>query len=303
MASAAGERFSIKVDDGRSVEVIAAPAADGLPLVFHSGTPAGLVPYEPLFELAASLQLRGVFYSRPGYGSSDPLPGRQVAHAAADVAAIVDHLGGTSFVTAGWSGGGPHALACAALLPDRCLAATTLAGVAPRSAAGLDWLAGMGEENLEEFAAAAVGEAALSELLTAAASLLGGVTAAEVADSFGGLVTSPDVAALGRQTPTGDFAGYLAESLRAAVALGVAGWRDDDLSFVAEWGFSVSEIAVPVTVWQGGQDAMVPLGHGEWLAAHITGASARLLPGEGHLSLVVNHLGQILGELAAAAAR
>jgi pimeloyl-ACP methyl ester carboxylesterase len=296
MASMAAERFSIKAADGRSVEVIAAPAADGLPLVFHAGTPAGLVPYEPLFEVAERHDLRCVLYARPGYGNSDPLPGRRVSHAAADVTAILDHLGGTSFVTAGWSGGGPHALACAALLPGRCLAAATLAGVAPHAAAGLDWLAGMGPENIEEFGAAAAGEAALSVLLSAAASVLGGVTAAEVAASFGELLTAPDVAVL-----TGGVADYLAESLRAAVATGVAGWRDDDLSFVSGWGFEVSEIGVPVMVWQGGQDAMVPRAHGEWLAEHVAGARPRPRPGEGHLSLVVNHLDEVLGELAAAA--
>src|ERR1700761_9371132 len=194
MTSTTAGRFIMEVTAGRSVEVIAAPAADGLPLVFHTGTPAGLVPCEPFFELAARHRLRGVLYSRPGYGSSDPLPGRRVAHAAADVAAIVDRLGGTSFVTAGWSGGGPHAPAGAALLPGRCLAAATLAGVAPHSATGLDWLAGMGPENVEELVAAAAGEAALTEMLAAAASLIAGVTAAEVADSFG-LLTAPDVAA------------------------------------------------------------------------------------------------------------
>ncbi len=297
MTGNGAERFSLTVDDGRAVEVLAAPDAGGLPLVFHTGTPAGLVSYQPLFDAAARHGLRCVLYSRPGYGNSDPLPGRKVAHAASDVTAILGHLGGSAFVTAGGSGGGPHALACAALLPDRCLAAATLAGVAPRAAAGLDWADGMGPENLEEFAAAEAGEAELTVLLTASAAELRGVTGPEVADSFGGLVTSPDVAAL-----TGGFADYLAASLRAAVATGVAGWRDDDLSFVTAWGFEVSDLRVPVTVWQGGQDAMVPPAHGEWLAAHVAGARARMLPGEGHLSLIANCLDEILGDLAAAAA-
>lgn len=296
MAEQAARRFGVKVADGRSVQVLAAGPADGLPLVFHTGTPAGLVHYQPVIDAAAAAGLRCVLYSRPGYGVSDPQPGRLVADAAGDVAAILDHLGAASFVTAGWSGGGPHALACAALLPGRCLAAATIAGIAPRSAAGLDWLAGMGEENIDEFGAAAAGPEALTTALTTTAASLANVTGAEIAEAFGGLVTAPDKAAL-----TGDFADYLARLTGSAVATGIAGWRDDDLAFVADWGFALGDISVPVTVWQGDQDAMVPFPHGQWLASHLSGAQARLLPGEGHLSLIADRFGAICAELAAAA--
>ena len=139
---------------GRQLEVLVSGPEDGLPLVFHEGTPGGLVAFPPMVTAAAERGLRTVMYARPGYGASTPQPGRRVADAAADVTAVLDALGAGDFVTAGWSGGGPHALACAALLPGRCRAAATIAGVAPRQADGLDWLAGMGEENLAEFAAA-----------------------------------------------------------------------------------------------------------------------------------------------------
>jgi pimeloyl-ACP methyl ester carboxylesterase len=112
-------------------------------------------------DIAARYGLRTVLHARPGYAGSTPLPGRSVADVAADVAVVVDALGADEFVTVGWSGGGPHALATAALLPDRCLGAATIAGVAPYAAAGLDWLAGMGVENIEEFGAAVAGEPAL----------------------------------------------------------------------------------------------------------------------------------------------
>ena len=102
--------------------------------------------YAPLVELGAERGLRHVVYLRPGYGDSERCPGRAVADCAADTAAIADWLGVERFYTAGRSGGGPHALACAALLPDRVIAAATIAGVAPEDAEGLDWLAGMGQE-------------------------------------------------------------------------------------------------------------------------------------------------------------
>ncbi len=213
--------------------------------------------------------------------------------AAQDVAAILDHLDADRFVTAGWSGGGPHALACAAMLPDRCLAAATIAGVAPYSAKGLDWLAGMAPENVTEFEAARAGEAELTAQVSEAAATMSKVTGADIAAAFGGLVTAPDVAVL-----TGEFAGYMARATRAAVASGIAGWRDDNLAFVNDWGFAVADIHLPVTVWQGDQDAMVPLAHGQWLVANIDGAQACLLPGEGHLSLITSRIEQIMADLA-----
>jgi pimeloyl-ACP methyl ester carboxylesterase len=290
------ERFDVKVLEGRTVQVLAAGPADGLPFLFHTGTPAGLVHYQPISDAAADAGLRCVMYSRPGYGGSDPQPGRLVADAAVDVATILDHLGADRFVTAGWSGGGPHALACAALLPERCLAAATIAGVAPYSALGLDWLDGMADENIIEFGAAVSGVEGLTVLLTGAVEQLREVTGAGIVEAFGGLVTAPDEAAL-----TGEFADYLAEQTRMAVASGIAGWRDDDLAFTTDWGFALDDIKVPVTVWQGDQDAMVPPGHGQWLASHVPGARARLVDGEGHLSLVASFFDAICADLATAA--
>lgn len=294
MTDPAVRRFEVDVAGGRSVQVLAAGPDDGLPLVFHTGTPAGLVHCPPVARAAAEAGLRCVMYSRPGYGGSDPQPGRPVSAAAADVAAILDLLGADEFVTAGWSGGGPHALACAALLPGRCLAVATIASVAPFSAAGLDWLDGMAQENITEFAAAERGGEELTAMLTEAAATFANVTGTDIIEAFGGLVTAPDKAAL-----TGEFADLLARQTRAAVATGIAGWRDDDLAFVADWGFAPADITVPVAVWHGDQDAMVPIAHGRWLAASIGGARARLLDGEGHLSLVARHMDAICAGLAA----
>jgi pimeloyl-ACP methyl ester carboxylesterase len=287
------QRITVPADEGRVLEALVGGPDDALPLVFHTGTPSGLVWNAPLAEAAAARGLRTVLYARPGYGGSTPQPGRLVADAAADVDKILERIGADEFVTAGWSGGGPHALACAALLPVRCLAAATIAGVAPSDSPGLDWMAGMAEENHEEFGAALAGEAELTTFLNGAAGLLREISAAEVADGLGGLLSETDKAAL-----TAGFADYLAAAFRAAVTPGIDGWRDDDLAFTHDWGLSLDALghATPVAIWQGDQDRMVPQTHGAWLAANIPLARARFRPGEGHLSLI-SRLGEILDDL------
>jgi pimeloyl-ACP methyl ester carboxylesterase len=291
---ASEQRITVEADAGRVLDVLVGGPEDALPVVFHTGTPSGLVWYPPLAEAATARGLRTVLYSRPGYGGSTSQPGRLVADAAADVDKILERIGADEFVTAGWSGGGPHALACAALLPVRCLAAATIAGVAPSDSPGLDWMAGMAEENHEEFGAALAGEADLTAFLDAAAGSLREISAAEVAEGLGGLVSEADKAAL-----NGEFADYLADGLRSAVTPGIDGWRDDDLAFVRDWGVSLEALghATPVAIWQGDQDRMVPASHGAWLAANIPLARARMRPGEGHLTLMINRVGEILDDL------
>ena len=282
----------IPTGDGRRLEVLCSGPADGTPLVFHHGTPMAAVPFGPLVAGAARQGLQTVAYSRPGYGDSTAAPGRAVADAAADVEAILDALGAERFYALGWSGGGPHALACAALLGDRCLAAASLAGVAPFQADGLDWYAGMGDENIEEFGLALEGADRLTPWLEREAGKLATIQGPEVADALGGLVSPID-----REALTGEFAEFSARSMRRALENGVAGWRDDDLAFARPWGFDLDSLDRPVAVWQGGEDRMVPFAHGAWLAAHIPLAHVRLHPTEGHLSLGVTRIGEIVADL------
>jgi len=283
----------VRAAGDRQLEALASGPTGGLTLVLHNGTPAGLMAAPAIAAAAAERGLRLVLYARPGYGSSTPVPGRRVAAAAADLAAVLDALGTGEFVTVGWSGGGPHALACAALLPGRCVAAATMAGPAPHQAEGLDWSQGMSSENLAEFRAALAGPEELTRFLEPAAREMATLTGADVVAGLGDLASAADKAAL-----TGEFADYQAASFRAAVAGGVAGWRDDDLAFVTDWGFTMADVGAgaPVAVWQGDQDMMVPWSHGHWLATHIPGARAHLLPGEGHLTLV-HSFGAILDDL------
>jgi pimeloyl-ACP methyl ester carboxylesterase len=249
----------------------------------HHGTPGVAMVLEPVAEAAARHGMRFVTYSRPGYRDSSPQLGRRVADVASDVDALLDAVEADDFVTLGWSGGGPHALACAALLPERCRGAAVIAGVAPYDAEGLDWLAGMGAENVAEFGAAATGVEALEKFLAEAGGELKAVQPDEIIAAFGDLLSAVD-----QQVLREGMADYLAASCRGAVSRGYDGWRDDDLAFLTDWGIELGGIRVPVSIWQGDQDRMVPRDHGRWLGEHVVGATTHLVPGEGHLSLMKN---------------
>ena len=292
---AVSETRTIEGPDGRLLELELSGPADGRLLVLHHGTPGAGSVYPPWTADGAQRGLRHLSYSRPGYAGSTRHAGRAVADCAADVAAIVDELGVDRFYTAGISGGGPHALACAALLPDRVIAAASIAGAAPSDAPDLDFLAGMGAENIEEFGAAIAGEAALRPFIEEMAVGLSGSTVEKMTATLGDLLGAADRAAL-----TGEFAQYLLDKIAAALAGGVDGWLDDDFAFVSAWGFDVGAITVPVAVWQGGDDRFVPLGHGEWLAANVAGATRHIRPEHGHLSLQTAAYGEILDGLIAA---
>ncbi len=256
------------------------------------GTPSSGLPWEVEHAAAVAAGVGYVTYSRPGYGASTRHRGRSVADAAADVQTIARALDIETLFVVGASGGGPHALACAALLPDLVASAATVGGVAPWGAEGLDWLAGMAQENVEEFGATLRGEAALVEALTPLVAAFAAVTADEIADAFGGLVSEVDRASL-----TDAFAEITARRSRQALANGAGGWIDDDLAFVRGWGFSLEAILCPTVVWQGDHDLMVPPAHGTWLAAHVPGAVPRLLPDDGHLSLIVGRVSEYVADL------
>ena len=286
------ERRLVRLADGRDIEFLTAGPAGGLPLVLHEGTPVGLALNARLANAAAERGLRIVQVARAGYEGSTPRPGRTVADVVPDVAAVLDAIGADAFVSIGFSGGGPHTLACAALAPGRCLGAASVAGVAPYTAQGLDFLGGMGPENVEEFSLAARGADALTPFLENEAAALRGITGEQIVASLGGLISAADAAVL-----TGEFAADLAQGLRGAVRNGIAGWRDDDLAFIADWGFPLDALGGKAAIWQGDQDKMVPSAHGQWLAAHIPGARAHLEPGAGHLTMTVTAIDRILDDL------
>jgi pimeloyl-ACP methyl ester carboxylesterase len=287
----AHEALLVPAADGRMLEVELAGPPDGVPMFSHHGTPGAAGGYEPLIDVGAERNVRHITYSRPGYGASDRHPGRTVASCAADVVSIADALGYGRFHVIGGSGGGPHSIACAALLPDRVISAATIASVAPADAAGLDWTAGMGEENVAEIAAARAGERELEAYVARVASEVSHADGSTIVGVLGDLVCEAD-----RRALTGALGEFTVAQYARSLANGVGGWVDDDLALISPWGFELDSIAVPLTVWHGAEDRFVPVAHGEWLAAHVR-AQSRLRPEHGHLSLSITSYGEILDAL------
>jgi pimeloyl-ACP methyl ester carboxylesterase len=282
------DALSVTANDGRVLEVVLAGPQDGVPVFSHHGTPGAAEMFEPLVDLGAERGLRHITYSRPGYGASDRHAGRSVASCIDDVVAVADALGYDRFYSVGGSGGGPHSIACAALLPDRVIAAASVASPAPFSAEGLDWTAGMGEENVTEIAASQAGDAEFQAYLEQQAESMVGVSVDEIVQVLGDVVSEVD-----RRALSGAFGEYIVRETQHSLTSGVGGWFDDDRALIADWGFDLADIRAPLSLWHGGQDRFVPIAHGEWLAAHVR-AEAHLRPEHGHLSLSLSSYGEIL---------
>jgi len=283
----------VNTRDGRALEVLTGGDPDGFPLLYHGGSPSAAVRYEPTDVAARDHGLRLITYSRPGYGGSDarPRPEPRMADDIADSEDVLDALGVDRFVTLGWSGGGPRALGCAALLRDQCLAATSLAGIAPYDGEGLDWKAGMAEENVTEYTAAATSRAAYEAFLEEEFLPVLMADADDFAEAMGGLLPEVDRLAMDR-----GFTEWLTEMFHRAGQQRISGVLDDGQAAVRPWGFDVGAIRVPVAIYQGRQDAMVPFAHGAWLAAHVPGARVHLTDDDGHLTLVTR-MPEVLTEL------
>jgi pimeloyl-ACP methyl ester carboxylesterase len=260
--------LDLKLGDGRILHVYDTDADEAsFPVFWHHGTPNIGSPPAPLFPAAERLGLRWVSYDRPGYGGSTPHPGRDVGSAADLVSSVADALGIDRFAVMGHSGGGSHALACGALLPDRVLGVISVAGLAPFDADGLDWFAGMAASGVESLRAAAAGRAEKQRYEA---------SGAEYDPEF----TPADEAAL-----AGGWS-WLLDVVRPALAQGPDGLIDDDLAYVAPWGAEVEQITAPTLLLHGGRDRVVPSAHGEWLADRCPSAELRLSPDEGHISIL-----------------
>jgi pimeloyl-ACP methyl ester carboxylesterase len=258
----------VRAADGRRLAVRVSGHPAGHPVVMMHGTPGSRVGPFPAGRVLYELGARLISFDRPGYGGSDRLASRVVADVAPDVLAIADALGLDQFAVLGRSGGGPHALACAALLPGRVTRVGVLGSLAPWDAGGLDWFAGMADSNVREFMAAATEPA----LLTAALTRTAGQIRAD---------PTSHVDALGTELPEADrrvvadagLRALLAQNFAEALCGSAAGWIDDSLAFCAPWGFKLADIKIPVLLWHGEDDVFSPVAHARWLADQISDAT------------------------------
>ncbi|HET9322995.1 MAG TPA: alpha/beta hydrolase [Gaiellaceae bacterium] len=273
---------------GRKLLVREGGVRGGVPVLIHNGTPGSSVMYEPHLADAETKGIHLISYDRPGYGDSTRNPGRSVADCAADVEAVCDALGLDRICMWGISGGGPHALATAALLPDRVPAAASLASPAPYGADGLDFFAGMGEKNIEEIKVVLESEERHWESLERDRAELLAATPEGLVEAWKTLLGPADLA-----VTTGRFARYVLDAIRAGIERNLEGWFDDDIVLVTPWGFDLASISVPVLLWQGEQDRFVPFGHGVWLSERIPGVDARLSPDDGHLTLTERRVPEV----------
>jgi pimeloyl-ACP methyl ester carboxylesterase len=286
-----------KLPDGRDFEYItndsvsksAGKAKSGQAILMQHGTPGSCMYWKEWFvgSFAQNLDVQLIATSRAGYGKSARHLGRKVADDLIDQAALLDFLNVKSFVAIGHSGGGPHAINMTR--DSRCKGVITLAGVGEFGNSDLDFLAGMGPENEDEFGEAIKGEAAITSWMNKNAVGFQKITGAEIIAAFGGLIGDADKAVL-----TAEFAEEIAYGMRYGIENNFAGWIDDDLAFVQRFGFSLSQINKPVLLWQGDDDFMVPKAHGEWLAKKIPGAKLNFVAGHGHLSLIKAYRKEIL---------
>ena len=279
---------TVRTLDGRVLAIEEAGDPNGHPVLVHGGTPNSRHLYPPTAIDAAARGLRLISYDRPGYGGSTPQPDRTVADCAADVRAICAELGIGRLAMWGISGGGPHVLACAALLPDLVSAVASLASLAPLDAGGLDWFAGMGELNADDARLFLRDREAARAKLDADREQVLGASAADLAGALQTLLSPADAGAL-----NDGLADFLIYCDHDGLAPGGQGWWDDSVAHASRWGFELSAISVPVLLMHGRQDQFVPFGHGQWLAEHIPGVEARLFDHDGHLTLLTNRIPEV----------
>lgn len=287
-------KFEVRMPDGRRLIAELSGPEDGVLLVSHAGTPGTRFIYERHLREGADRGLRHLSYSRPGYEGSDRLPGRCIADCVPDVVALVDHLGVDTFHVAGNSGGAPHALACAALLPTRVLSAAVVSCFTPRYVEGIDWMAGMGAPNVEEYTALEAGDAELEEEIERLKASFLDPDENAVTAAFDDCLADSD-----RECLVQPFEEITDDAVARSVSAGIWGWFDDDKATYMDWGFDLSQIEVPLTLWHGSEDRFVPPTHGEWLARQLPSAPFHLLQGEGHIAMYERNYGPILDELLA----
>jgi pimeloyl-ACP methyl ester carboxylesterase len=270
-------KHTVRAGDGRRLSTQVYGDPDGRPIFLLHGTPGSRLGPHPRSSVLHRLGVQLIAFDRPGYGESDRMAGRQVADVAGDVLAIADAYGLDRFAVVGRSGGGPHALACAALLPDRVSRAAVLVGIAPHGADGLDWFDGMAQSNVTEFTAAANGY----EDIVAHAKAVANAVRADPASLLARLqadLPAPDR----RVVADRGIRSMLLETYAEALRTSAYGWVDDAMAFCSPWGFDPASVTVPVLLWHGAHDVFSPASHARWLADRIPSAAVVVQAGAAH---------------------
>jgi pimeloyl-ACP methyl ester carboxylesterase len=266
---------TVTTSDDRTLAYIDRGEPGSPAVIHHHGTPGSRLSHHP--DPRTYDGIRVVVYERPGYGGSGPHPGRTVAAAARDVETLADALGLDRFTVLGVSGGGPHALACAALMPERVARVAVLVGGGPSDDPDFDFTEGMAELNIREFRAAQEGEEALLREIGPYAEAMQQDPDA-ILDLMASEVPEPDQAIMVQP----EFRAMMRASFVESVRQGARGWLDDDLAFVRPWGFQLEDVPAEVRLWQGELDVLVPHAHAEYMARRLPRATFELIPNAGH---------------------
>ena len=278
----------VRLASGRIVQVSEGGDPDGVPVFSLHGMPGSRLLFGPHVQDAKELGIRLVGYSRPGYGDSTRLEGRRIADGASDVAEIADHLGIQDFAVWGFSAGGAYALACAAMLPDRVVAASSLSTLGPYGADGLDFYAGMGEHDVEDYKLMRTDRAEWEAKSRKDAEAMVKPTKADRMKFLATFLSDVDKAA-----NTDEVDDFFHSQIEEGLRQGIDGSLDDQLASAMPWGFDLSSIRVPLQVWHGKQDRFSPFVHGQWLASRLPQAEAHLEENDGHISMFANRIPEV----------
>ncbi|MFE5114052.1 alpha/beta fold hydrolase [Streptomyces sp. NPDC056663] len=282
----------LDLGEGRVLEFAVRGPEHGPVVLFHHGMPGSAVPLDSVFDSATGRGYRVVTYSRAGYGASTPTPGRTVADTAEACRALMDHLGVDRYLVAGWSTGGPYALATAVADSPRVSGVLLIASFAPHDAEGLEFVAGMGVQNHVLFGSADKGPQEQRAVVSQMAAVVRDGDPADFVTGMASLLPEVDATEV-----NGAYGADNIAHMSHALAPGDEGWLEDLHALTTPWGFDPGGITVPVELWHGALDRMVPVSHGQWLAGHLPTVSAHFEGCHGHISIAVGRLGERLDRL------
>lgn len=278
---------SLKLPDGRCIEYIDNGVSSKSALILHHGTPTSMTVWGTWLAAAAEEGIRAIAFTRPGYASSDRKVGRSIIDANEDLVEILNQLAVEKFVSVGWSGGGPYALASGLL--NKCSGVQLIASVSPYDAEDFDWFQDQTPEMVEE---AKISARSLEDSINFKENYykeFRDMTAEQFLTEYAKRSSFESF-----ETTYREFSKDLSFSMHEALRDGVIGYAEDEYAFLRNWGFETKEIQVPVLIWQGLDDLSVSPHMARWLNANISNPTLKLLEGQHHSSIMVEKRAEIL---------